>query len=167
MSAPMNQQVPPFLDTRSLRDALGEFATGVAVITARAADGTPVGVTVNSFASVSLEPPLVLWSLGLQSPSLAVFEPCSHYVINVLAADQVEISQRFSQSQCDRFAGIDATVGAGGTPILPGCCAWFECRNEMRYPGGDHLVFVGHVEHFHREEKPPLIFHGGCYRALA
>lgn len=167
MSAPMNQQFPPFLDTRSLRDALGEFATGVVVITARAADGTPVGVTINSFASVSLEPPLVLWCLGLQSPSLAVFEDCSHYAINVLAADQAELSQRFSQSQSDRFAGIDLKVGAGGTPILPGCCAWFECRNEMRYPGGDHLIFVGHVEHFHREEKPPLIFHGGCYRALA
>ena len=167
MSAPMNQQFPPFLDIRSLRDALGEFATGVAVITARAGDGTPVGVTINSFASVSLEPPLVLWSLGLQSPTLAVFETCSHYAINVLAADQVEISQRFSQSQDDRFAGIDLKVGAGGTPILPGCCAWFECRNEMRYPGGDHLIFVGHVESFQRDEKSPLIFHGGRYRTLA
>jgi len=167
MSAPMNQQVPPFLDTRSLRDALGEFATGVAVITARAADGTPVGVTINSFASVSLEPPLVLWSLGLQSPSLAVFEACGHYAINVLAADQAELSQRFSQPQDDRFAGIDPGVGAGATPILPGCCAWFECRNEIRYPGGDHLIFVGHVENFRRDGKPPLIFHGGRYRALA
>lgn len=167
MSAPMNQQFPPFLDTRSLRDALGEFATGVAVITARAADGTPVGVTINSFASVSLEPPLVLWCLGLQSPSLAVFESCSHYAINVLAADQVELSQRFSQSQSDRFAGIDLKVGAGGTPILPGCCAWFECRNEMRYPGGDHLIFVGRVENFQCDGKPPLIFHGGRYRTLA
>ncbi|OHC65303.1 MAG: hypothetical protein A2045_09815 [Rhodocyclales bacterium GWA2_65_20] len=162
----MNQQVPPFLDTRSLRDALGEFATGVTVVTARGADGQPVGVTVNSFASVSLDPPLVLWSLGLQSPALAVFESCSHYAINVLAADQVEISQRFSQSQSDRFAGIDLKVGAGGTPILPGCCAWFECRNEMRHAGGDHLIFVGLVENFRREAKPPLIFHGGCYRTL-
>ena len=167
MSAPMNQQFPPFLDTRSLRDALGEFATGVAVITARAADGTPVGVTINSFTSVSLEPPLVLWCLGLQSPSMAVFESCSHYAINVLAADQIELSQRFSQSQSDRFAGIDWKVGAGDTPILPGCCAWFECRNEMHYPGGDHLIFVDHVEHFQRDEKSPLIFHGGRYRTLA
>ena len=85
----MNQQYPPFLDTRSLRDALGEFATGVAVVTARAADGQPVGVTINSFASVSLEPPLVLWSLGLQSPSLAAFESCSHYAVNILAADRL------------------------------------------------------------------------------
>jgi flavin reductase (DIM6/NTAB) family NADH-FMN oxidoreductase RutF len=162
----MNQQDPPFPDSRSLRDALGEFATGVAVVTARTADGRPVGVTINSFASVSLEPPLVLWSLGLQSPSLAVFEACSHYAVNILAADQVELSQRFSQSQNDRFAGIDTIVGAGGTPILPGCSAWFECRNEMRYPGGDHIILVGYVENFSRQEKRPLIFHGGQYCKL-
>lgn len=163
----MNQQYPPFLDTRSLRDALGEFATGVAVVTACSRDGQPVGVTINSFASVSLDPPLVLWSLGLQSPSMAVFEACSHYAVNILAADQVELSQRFSQSQNDKFSGIETKVGAGGTPLLPGCCAWFECRNELRYPGGDHVILVGHVENFSRQEKPPLIFHGGQYRKLA
>ena len=95
-----------------------------------------------------------------------MFETCSHYVVNVLAADQVELSQRFSQSQSDRFGGIALKVGAGGTPILPGCCAWFECRNEFRYPGGDHVILVGHVENLHREDKPPLIFHGGNYRFL-
>jgi len=163
----MNPPYQHLLDLRRLRDALGEFATGVAVVTARGIDGRPVGVTINSFASVSLEPPLVLWSLGLKSPSLAVFEWCSHYAVNVLAADQTEFSQRFSQSQGDKFAGIDLKVGAGGTPILPGCCAWLGCRNEMRYPGGDHLILVGHVESVHREEKPPLVFHGGRYRVLA
>jgi flavin reductase (DIM6/NTAB) family NADH-FMN oxidoreductase RutF len=95
-----------------------------------------------------------------------VFEVCSHYAVNILAADQVELSQRFSQSQNDRFAGIDTIVGAGGTPILPGCSAWFECRNEMRYPGGDHIILVGYVENFSRQEKRPLIFHGGQYRKL-
>jgi flavin reductase (DIM6/NTAB) family NADH-FMN oxidoreductase RutF len=163
----MNPPYKRLLDLRSLRDALGEFATGVAVVTARSADGTPVGVTINSFASVSLEPPLVLWSLGLQSPSLAVFESCSHYAVNILAADQIEFSQRFSQSQSDRFAGIESGVGAGDTPLLPGCCACFVCRNEMRYPGGDHVILVGHVESFEREERPPLVFHGGRYRSLA
>ena len=163
----MNLQSPPFIDTRSLRDALGEYATGVAVVTARARDGQPVGVTINSFTSVSLEPPLVLWSLGLSSPSLAVFEACSHYAVNVLAADQVEFSQRFAQSQADKFAGIATTVGAGGSPLLPGCSAWFECRNELRYPGGDHIILIGYVENFGRAEKAPLIFHGGRYRALA
>ena len=162
----MNPPYQHLLDLRRLRDALGEFATGVTVVTARAADGQPVGVTINSFASVSLEPPLVLWSLGLDSPSLAVFETCSHYAVNVLAADQTEFSQRFSQSQSDKFAGIELQTGAGGVQLLPGCSAWFECRNEMRYPGGDHIILVGHVESFHREEKPPLIFHGGRYRVL-
>ncbi len=162
----MNQPYQYSFDARSFRDALGEFATGVAVVTARGADGQPVGVTINSFASVSLEPPLVLWSLGLQSPSLAVFESCSHYAVNVLAADQTEFSQRFAQSQSDKFAGIESRTGASGVQLLPGCSAWFECRNEMRYPGGDHIILVGHVESFHREEKPPLIFHGGRYRRL-
>lgn len=163
----MNQPYPIQLDPRSLRDALGEFATGVAVVTARGADGAPVGVTINSFASVSLEPPLVLWSLGLSSPSRAVFEACSHYAVNILAADQVELSQRFSQSIEDRFAGLALKVGAGDTPLLDGCSAWFECRNEIRYPGGDHVILVGYVENFRRETKPPLVFHGGRYRELA
>jgi flavin reductase (DIM6/NTAB) family NADH-FMN oxidoreductase RutF len=136
------------------------------VVTTCTPDGQPIGVTINSFASVSLEPPLVLWSLGLNSPSLAAFEACSHYAVNVLAADQVDFSQRFSQSRADKFSGIDVRVGPGGTPILPGCCAWFGCRNEMRYPGGDHLILVGHVESLHCEKRPPLIFHGGRYRAL-
>ncbi len=162
----MNQPYPIQLDSRSLRDALGEFATGVAVVTARSADGVPVGVTINSFASVSLEPPLVLWSLGLSSPSRAVFETCSHYAVNILAADQVELSQRFSQSIDDRFAGLALNVGAGDTPLLAGCSAWFECRNEIRYPGGDHVILVGYVENFRREAKPPLVFHGGRYRTL-
>ncbi|MDZ4255307.1 MAG: flavin reductase family protein [Sulfuritalea sp.] len=163
----MNQPHLYSFDPRSFRDALGDFATGVTVITARGADGQPVGVTINSFTSVSLEPPLVLWNLGLHSPSLATFESCSHYAVNVLGADQADFSQRFAQSQADKFAGIDFKVGAGDAPLLPGCCAWFECRNELRYPGGDHLIFVGHVEGFRREQKPPLIFHGGRYRSLA
>ena len=163
----MNQPFQYRFDGRMLRDALGEFATGVAVVTARSGTGQPAGVTINSFASVSLDPPLVLWSLGLKSPSLAVFESCSHYVVNILAADQVEFSQRFSQSQSDRFAGIEVRAGVGGAPILPGCSAALECRNEIRYPGGDHLILVGYVEGFQRENRPPLVFHGGRYRTLA
>lgn len=163
----MNQPYQASFDPRALRDTLGEFATGVTVVTARDAEGQPVGVTINSFASVSLDPPLVLWSLGLHAKSLATFESCSHYAINVLAADQAGLSERFSQSGGKRFVGLEAKVGAGGTPLLPGCCAWFECRNELRYPGGDHVILVGYVENFQREEKPPLVFHGGRYRSLA
>jgi len=163
----MNQPFQFGTDSRSLRDALGEFATGVAVVTARTADGAPVGVTINSFASVSLEPPLVLWSLGLQSPTRPAFEACSRYAVNILAADQVELSQRFSQAQADRFAGLEFDGGGDGVPLLRGCSAWFECRNEIRHPGGDHVILVGYVERFRREPKAPLIFHGGRYRELA
>lgn len=162
----MNQPYPQSFDSRALRDALGDFATGVTVVSARGADGRPVGVTVNSFAAVSLDPPLVLWSLGRQSDYLAVFESCRHFAVNVLAADQLGYSLRFAQTARDNFDGIDWHAGAGDVPLLPGCCAWFECRSETRYPGGDHLILVGCVENIRREAKPPLIFHRGLYRSL-
>jgi flavin reductase (DIM6/NTAB) family NADH-FMN oxidoreductase RutF len=154
-------------DALALRQALGEFATGVTVVTARDASGRPVGITVNSFASVSLDPPLVLWSLGRQSPLHEVFGNCTHWAVNVLAADQQALSERFSQADTDRFAGLEWKVGAGDTPLLAGCSAWFECRSEAHHPGGDHLILVGRVENFRRETKAPLIFHGGRYRELA
>lgn len=159
-------------DPREFRHALGCFATGVAIVTARDAQGGPVGLTINSFASVSLDPPLVLWSLSLYSPSLAAFQHCSHYAINILSADQTEYSQHFSrpgETAAGKFAGIAFDEGAGGAPLLRDCCAWFECRNETRHPGGDHLIFVGLVEVFRRaqRQRPPLLFHGGRYRHLA
>lgn len=154
-------------DSRAFRNALGSFATGVTIITAKGADGMPAGLTVNSFASVSLDPPLVLWSLSLYSPSLPIFQNCSHYAINVLAQDQVQLSNRFAATQTDRFAGLEFTAGAAGAPLLPGCCAWFECKNETRHAGGDHLIFVGLVERYRQELRPPLLFQGGRYRALA
>jgi len=153
-------------NTLSLRQALGQFATGVAIITARNDDGQAVGLTINSFASVSLDPPLVLWSLGLDSPLLKTFEHCSHYAINILAVNQMELSQRFAQSQTDKFSGLECQLGAGDVALLSGCCAWFECRNEIRHIGGDHLILIGHVERFSRAENEPLIFHSGRYRAL-
>jgi flavin reductase (DIM6/NTAB) family NADH-FMN oxidoreductase RutF len=158
------------IDPRELRNTLGSFATGITVITARAADDTLVGLTVNSFASVSLDPPLVLWSLSLYSPSLAVFQHCSHYAINVLAADQMHLSQRFSRPSEEgsgKFAGLEFDTGRGGAPLLRDCCAWFECRNETRHPGGDHLIFIGLVEGLQRSERAPLLYHGGRYCSLA
>ena len=154
-------------ELRAFRNALGSFATGVTIITAQGADGAPAGLTVNSFASVSLAPPLVLWSLSLYSPSLPIFQNCSHYAINVLAQDQAELSTRFAATQTDRFAGLEFTLGASGAPLLPGCCAWFECRNETRHAGGDHLIFVGQVERYAQDLRPPLVFQGGRYRTLA
>lgn len=153
-------------DSREFRRALGQFATGIAVITARAQDGSPVGLTVNSFSSVSLDPPLILWSLSLYSPSLAVFQHCSHYAVNVLSAQQQALSVVFSGPREDRFSGLESVDGLGGAPLLEGCLARFECRNEIRYAGGDHLIFVGEVERFSRREGDALIYFGGRYRGL-
>lgn len=158
-------------DTRNFRNALGSFATGVAVVTARGADGGLTGLTVNSFASVSLDPPLILWSLSRFTPALAVFERCSHYAVNVLAADQLDLSIHFAKPSDDRreeeFADLQFDTGGGGAPLLRGCCAWFDCRNEVRHDGGDHLIMVGRVENYRYQDNPPLVFHGGQYRRLA
>lgn len=155
-------------DCRAFRDALGSFATGVAVITARVPDGGFVGLTVNSFSSVSLDPPLILWSLDLGSPNLDAFRNASHYVVNVLASGQVEISRHFATRQPDKFGDMPLCHGAGGAPLLHGCCAWFECENETRYPGGDHQIFLGRVVRFTNVPGlPPLLYHAGRYRSLA
>lgn len=155
-------------DCQSFRAALGNFATGVAVVTACAPDGSFVGLTINSFNSVSLEPPLVLWSLDLASPSLEAFRAASHYAINILAADQEELSQRFATRLQDKFGDLLLCSGVGGAPLLHGCCAWFECANEIRYPGGDHLIFLGRVERFSGDaDRPPLVYHAGGYRRLS
>ncbi len=155
-------------DTAALRTALGQFATGVTIVTACSADGRLVGLTVNSFASVSLEPPLVLWSLGENSPSRSVFENCSHYAINVLTANQEALARQFAASGSDKFAGVKWKVGAGGTALLAGCSASFECRNEARYPGGDHIIFLGHVERHHRshDAHTPLLYYAARYRQM-
>ncbi|MDD5250918.1 MAG: flavin reductase family protein [Rhodocyclaceae bacterium] len=153
------------IDPLLLRVALGQYATGVAIVTTVDADGRPMGLTVNSFASVSLDPPLVLWSLGRGSACVPSFKACSHFVVNVLAADQVELSNRFAAAALDKFAHLQWQPGLGGAPLLPGCCARFECSSEARHAGGDHLIFVGRVERFDREERPPLVFHGGRYCA--
>jgi len=163
------QKITTPTDTRALRNALGCYATGIAVITAQGSDGSLAGVTVNSFASVSLEPPLVLWSLSLYSPSLAAFQHCHHYAINILAADQIEHSQRFSRpadASGSKFAGLAFDTSPSGAPLLRDACAWFECRNETRHPGGDHLIFIGLVEAFQRTDRAPLLYHAGQYRTL-
>jgi len=156
------------LDCRAFRGALGSFATGVTVVTALSPDGQPMGLTVNSFAAVSLQPPLVLWSLAVSANLLESFRRASHYCINVLTADQEDLSNRFATWPVDRFAGLHWHPGAGGAPLLPGCCASFEVANEAAHPGGDHTIFVGRVERF--SETPavaPLLFHAGRYGRLA
>lgn len=161
--------VPPSLstaptDTQQFRAALGLFATGVTIVTARGPDGTLVGLTANSFNSVSLSPPLVLWSLARSAGSMPVFSRGSHYAINILAADQKDLAQRFATRDIDRFAGVAWREGAGGAPVLDGAVAVFECANRSRYEEGDHVIFVGEVERCtSRPGAQPLIFHGGRY----
>lgn len=154
----------PTLTTASLRAALGRFATGVTIVTARAADGRPVGLTVNSFNSVSLAPPLVLWSLSQGAASMPVFAAGVDYAIHVLAADQRVLAERFASKGVDRWQGLDWHEGLGGVPLLDGAVAVFECRPRSRYPEGDHVIFVGEVLRCsHRQEAAPLLYHGGRF----
>jgi len=157
---------PPTFSQAEFRSALGMFATGVTIVTARAANGRLVGLTANSFNSVSLHPPLVLWSLSQAAASLAVFSAGSHYAINVLAAEQQALARRFAAKGVDRWAGVAYTEGHGGAPLLAGAAATFECFNRSRYDEGDHVIFVGEVERCtHRAGASPLLYHGGKFYA--
>jgi len=147
------------------RRALAQFATGVTVVTTRAPDGTPTGLTVNSFTSVSLDPPLVLWCLALKAECLAVFREAERYLIHVLAADQLEIARRFATRGNDKFDSVSWQPTDSGLPRLEGCTAWFECGNRSQYEEGDHVILVGRVEAFQCIGGAPLIFHGSRYVA--
>ncbi|WP_096697013.1 flavin reductase family protein [Polaromonas sp. AER18D-145] len=153
-------------DSRALRIALGQFATGITVVTTRASNSAFVGLTVNSFSALSLEPPLILWSLRCSSPSLPVFEAVDRFVVNVLAEAQVEVSRRFALPQDDKFEGVAHAENAWGLPLLHGASAWFECRTVSRQIAGDHCLFIAEVERFTLSEAAPLLFHAGGYFAL-
>ena len=151
-------------NSREFRNALGRFATGITIVTALGPDGKPIGVTISSFNSVSLDPPLILWSLATGSPKLEAFRQAGRYAINVLAADQRGLSNRFASRSDDRFADVPVHGGLDGLPLIDGCCAWFECAPEAHYPGGDHLIFLGRVERFARgDATSPLVFFDGAY----
>jgi 3-hydroxy-9,10-secoandrosta-1,3,5(10)-triene-9,17-dione monooxygenase reductase component len=154
--------IPPS-EIRSFRNALGAFATGVTVVSTRSADGIDVGLTANSFNSVSLDPPMVLWSLAKASRALPIFMGSPYFVIHVLASDQEAISTRFSRPTQDKFAGLDIERGLGDTPMLRDYSARFQCRTAFQYEGGDHVIFVGQVEAFDHTECKPLVFHAGQY----
>jgi len=155
---------PPSFSGDDFRAALAMFATGVTIVTARSARGAPVGLTANSFNSVSIEPPLILWSLSRQAGSMPAFARGSHYAINILAADQRDLAERFASKDVDRFGGVAFRPGASGVPLLDGAAAVFECFNRSRYQEGDHVIFVGEVESCARRDGAhPLIFHGGRY----
>ncbi len=163
--APQDQAASA-LDVRALRHALGQFATGVTVISARAADGTLVGLTANSFSALSLAPPMVLWALRLSAHSLPVFQQAQHFVVSVLTEEQVELSRRFATSMPDKFADVPYALNGHGLPLLHGAAAWFECRTVSSQTAGDHCLFIGEVERFTASDVAPLLFHSGGYFTL-
>jgi flavin reductase (DIM6/NTAB) family NADH-FMN oxidoreductase RutF len=155
-------------DARDFRNALGCFPTGVCLVTALAPDGQRVGMTANSFSSVSLDPPMVLWSLSRKASSAAVFRDAEYFAINVLAAGDAELSAHFAKPGADKFARFAARFapGIGGAPVLDGAAATFECHSRHRYYGGDHIIVIGVVERYAYREAQPLAFHGGRYAAI-
>ena len=156
-------------DAPRLRRALGQFATGVTVVTAAPADadGAQVGVTINSFTSVSLDPPLVLWCLDRAASCVSAFRTAEHFCINVLNRDQRHLCDRFAATTGDKFTGLDVGVGVGGVPLLAGCLAWFECARHDAFDAGDHTVILGRVIRFSAEPGQPLVFFAGGFPGLA
>jgi flavin reductase (DIM6/NTAB) family NADH-FMN oxidoreductase RutF len=145
-------------DSRELRRALGAFVTGVTVVTTIDEDGRFHGVTANSFSSVSLDPPLVLWSLAVTSQSHPVFFKAERFAVNILAEDQIELSNRFAKSSREKFAGLEVDIGLGGVPLLRGCSARLQCHAFSRLAGGDHTIYVGEVDSIDRAERKSLVF---------
>lgn len=152
---------------RELRSALGRYATGVTVITARAPGGRRIGVTANSFTSVSLEPPLVSWCPAKRAPSLPDLQQATHFAVNVLAADQHHLSGQFATAAPDKFAGVAVADGLGGVPLIEGALVRFECRTVRWVDAGDHLICLGEVERFDTGDGEPLVFHAGAYHVAA
>lgn len=155
-------------DARKFRNALGWFATGVAVITTCEAGQAPIGMTVNSFSSVSLDPPLVLWSLDKKSDTVPIFEKVNHFTVNILSQDHKEISNRLSKKGQHGLEGMVTSVGTNGCPALEKALAHFECDVYARHEAGDHIIMIGRVTHFEfAEDGRPLLFHRGSYQGLA
>jgi 3-hydroxy-9,10-secoandrosta-1,3,5(10)-triene-9,17-dione monooxygenase reductase component len=153
----------PRIDARQFRQALGNFTTGVTIVTTRDDDTHDIGLTANSFNSVSLDPPMVLWSLAKSSLSLHAFVQAEYFAVHILSAQQQTLSERFAKRGVDKFAGLEIGRGVGGIPLLEGCAARFECRTAFRHEGGDHEIFVGEVLHFDQFDCAPLVFHSGRY----
>ena len=155
-------------DLRTFRDTLGLFVTGVTIITTRDAEGAPVGITANSFNSVSLDPPLILWSVGRKALSLGAFCDAKHFAVHILRDDQAGLSQRFATSGSDKFQDLDLDPGIGNAPLLSDCAARLECSLFAKYPAGDHILFIAKVEHLTSDPNAmPLVYHGGRYAELS
>ena len=156
----------PDLSPLVMRGALGRFATGVTIVTCIDAAGVPVGLTANSFTSLSLDPPLVLWSLRRSSASVAAFDGATHFAINVLAETQVDLSRRFASPVADKFEHGHWRAGLGQAPLLAGCAAVFECGLHLRQEAGDHVLYIGRVLRLQDQAVAPLLFQGGHYHLL-
>ena len=151
------------MDPRSYRNALGSFATGATVVTTTRDTGEPMDLMANSFTSISLDPSLVLWSLSKKSPSLAAFEACSHYAINVLASEPSALSTRFATPNIDKFAGLDWQAGDEGVPLLGGAAMQLVCENHEPIQAGDHVMLLAHVTRYDTNQCDPVIFCRGSY----
>jgi flavin reductase (DIM6/NTAB) family NADH-FMN oxidoreductase RutF len=153
-------------DPRRVRNVLGSFTTGVVIVTSVGDEGRPIGLTVNSFNSVSMRPPLILWSLALKSPNLHAFLSHHWFAINILAHDQEPLCRQFATPSHDKFANVKFDVGETGVPVLHGTAAYLECSTYARYPGGDHEIYLGEVRAMHDRGLSPLVFHRGAIRRL-
>jgi 3-hydroxy-9,10-secoandrosta-1,3,5(10)-triene-9,17-dione monooxygenase reductase component len=156
----------PVFDGRALRDAFGSFATGVTIVTTSGPGGVDIGLTANSFSSVSLDPPMVLWSLARTSLNMDAFRDSGHFAVHILSADQETLSTRFASKAIDRFEGLTLDRGPGNIPMLQDCMARFTCKLAYQYEGGDHVIFVGETVDFGHSARKPLVFHGGRYGML-
>lgn len=166
--APLEAGETGALDGKALRRTLGQFATGVTVVTAaHPKTGEIVGMTANSFSSVSLDPPLVLWSIVREAKSLAVFLEATHFAINILSEQQLDLSNRFARPGTDKFADVAWRSGLGGAPVLAGTAAVFECARHAEHDGGDHIIMVGEVGRFARYDRSGLVFAQGRYGVTA
>jgi 3-hydroxy-9,10-secoandrosta-1,3,5(10)-triene-9,17-dione monooxygenase reductase component len=154
-------------DNQAFRQALGSFTTGVTIITATAPDGTPIGLTANSFNSVSLDPPMVLWSLAKTSLSVDAFNQAENWNVHVLSQHQQDLSNTFAARGEEKFKGIVLDKGISSAPLIPDCSARFQCRNMVTHDGGDHLIFIGEVLDFDQQALPPLVFQQGQYAMTA
>jgi flavin reductase (DIM6/NTAB) family NADH-FMN oxidoreductase RutF len=154
------------IDPLALRDVLGTYATGVTVVTTIGDNGAPVGLAANSFTSVSLDPPLILWSLALKAPSLSAFREHSSFVINVMCEESKDLVMNFSRPSPDKFASVDWQPGLHGAPVLAAASATLECETVERIAGGDHEIYIGQVRRISKSEKAPLLFHQGQFAQL-
>lgn len=154
------------IDSQELKRVLSCFATGVVVVTTLGPGDSPVGLTVDSFNSVSLDPPLVLWSLSLNAPSLPAFRTHDHFAVNILAEDHAHLCRQFAVASDNKFKGVETVPGRGGVPLIQGVVAHLECRTFARYPGGDHEIYLGEVVSMRCEDRAPLVRHGGAFKRL-